>query len=85
MLSKTLTKNNFIENNEGIWVATVLATTHGLGAGVTICKMQKLGDDGEYHNAMSAFSVDTNGNIEIYVDEPAPYRITILKTDTRNI
>ena len=85
MLSKALKTNDFIENSEGVWVATVLATTHGLGAGVTICKMQKLGSDGDYHNAMPVFSVDTNGNIEIYVDEPGPYRITILDTRTRTI
>lgn len=86
MLSKTLTSNDFIEDTStGIWVATVLATTHQLGAGVTICKMQKRDSNGDYHNAMPTFTVESNGDIKIYSEDPGVYRITILDTTTRDI
>lgn len=85
MLSKGLTRNDFIEDESGTWVATILATTHRLGVGVTLCKMQKLGSDGNYHNAIHTFTVEANGDIKIYVDEPGPYRVTILDTSTRDI
>lgn len=84
MLSKTLTSNDFIEEN-GIWVATVLATTHQMGVGVTLCKMLRKDSNGDYHNAVQSFTVEANGDIKIYVDEPGVYRITIIETSTRDI
>lgn len=85
MLSKTLGLNDFIEESPGIWVATVLATTHQLGVGVTLCKMLKKDANGDYHNAVPTFTVEANGDIKIYANEAGIYRITILKTDTRDI
>lgn len=84
MLSKTLTTNDFIEEN-GLWVATVLATTHQMGVGVTLCKMLKKDSNGDYHNAVQSFTVEANGDIKIYADEPGIYRITIIETSTRDI
>ena len=84
MLSRTLTSNDFIEEN-GIWVATVLATTHQMGVGVTLCKMLKRDSNGDYHNAVQSFTVESNGDIKIYADEPGVYRITIIETSTRDI
>lgn len=84
MLSRTLTSNDFIEEN-GVWVATVLATTHQMGVGVTLCKMLKRDSNGDYHNAVQSFTVESNGDIKIYADEPGVYRITIIETSTRDI
>jgi len=85
MLSKTLTSNNFIEESPGVWVATILATTHQMGAGVTLCKMLRRDSNGDYHNAVQSFTVESNGDIRIYADEPGIYRITIIETSTRDI
>lgn len=84
MLSRALTSNDFIEEN-GVWVATVLATTHQMGVGVTLCKMLKRDSNGDYHNAVQSFTVESNGDIKIYADEPGVYRITIIETSTRDI
>lgn len=86
MFSKTLTSNDFIlDNTTGIWVATILASTHQLGAGATVCKMQKRDDNGDFHNTVQTFTVLSNGDVKIYVDEIGIYRVSIVDTKTRDI
>lgn len=86
MFAKTLTSNDFIlDESTGLYIATVLATTHGLGVPVTVCKMLKRDDDGNWCNAMPTFKIETNGDVRIYASEPGIYRISILDTQTRTI
>lgn len=86
MYAKTLTNNDFIYSETlSIWVATVLATTHQLGTGVTVCKMLVRDDDGNWDNTVQTFRVDSNGDVNILVDEPGIYRISILDTKTRDV
>lgn len=86
MFAKTLTSNDFIYDDVlGMWVATVLESTHVLGSGVTVCKMLKRDENLNWQNTMQTFEIEANGDVKIFVDEPGIYRISILDTKTREV
>lgn len=86
MLAKTLTANDFIYDDvSGFWVATVLESTHLLGAGVTVCKMLKRDENLNWQNTIQTFEVMANGDVKIFAAEPGIYRIAILDTKTRDL
>lgn len=77
MFSKTLYPNNFIESDD-CYVGTILATTHGLGTVLHVDKMQINSGNNEYENVVESYKVLSNGDVEIYVNEPGTYRIGLV-------
>lgn len=69
----------YILGDDGVYVGTVLATTHGLGSSVYVAKAVHRDDDLSIDNVLIAYGVEVNGDVKIYVTEPTPIRITIIK------
>lgn len=70
---------DFILGDDGIYVATILATTHGLGTHVYVPKAVHRSDDLTLENVMFSYKVEINGDVRIYTDEPTLIRITIVQ------
>lgn len=67
----------FILGDDGIYVGTILATTHGLGTSVYLSKAVHRNDDLTLENVILPYKVEINGDIKIYVDEPTLIRYTV--------
>lgn len=78
MYIKTLTANDFILSSDGIYVATILATTHELGNVFHVDKFQKRNDNYEFENVIESYKILSNGDIEIYSEEPGIYRMILV-------
>lgn len=77
MYTKTFTVNDFILNDEGVYVATILATTHGLGTVVHLGKALRHIGNNVFDNVLPSYRTLVNGDFEFYVSEPGAYRIRI--------
>lgn len=69
----------FILSDDGIYVGTILATTHGLGKSVYVSKMVHRNDDITLENTILPYKVEINGDVRIYVSEPTLIRYTIVQ------
>lgn len=56
-----LTNNSFILGDDGIYKATILATTHGLGSAVTVRTAEHRNENCEYENVLLSYMVDVYG------------------------
>lgn len=74
----SVSPNNFILGDDGIYVATILASTHGLGKSVYITKSVHRNDDLSTENVLFSYKVEANGDVRIYADEPTLIRFTIV-------
>lgn len=74
----SVSPNNFILGDDGVYVATILASTHGLGSSVYITKSVHRNDDLSTENVLFSYKVEANGDIRIYSDEPTLIRFTIV-------
>lgn len=83
MESKTyltsVSAGDFILNDDGIYVATILATKHGLGKHVYIPKAVHRNEDLTLENVYFTYKVEINGDVKIFTDEPTLIRITIMQ------
>lgn len=76
--SKTFTTNDFILS-EGIYVATILASTHQLGSVFHLEKALRLDADGTWDNILVSYEITSEGDFKLYTEEPMIVR-TILAT-----
>lgn len=69
---------NYIRRDDGIYVATILGTTHGLGTAVHVTKSVHRNTDLTLENVLFSYKVETNGDVKIFTDEPTLIRVTIV-------
>lgn len=74
---KTFTVNNFILQPDGRYMATILASTHGLGINYHVCKMLVRDVDKNWRNQLAVFRILGNGDFEYYVDEPCICKVIL--------
>lgn len=73
---KTFTANDFTQQADGRYMATLPATTHGLGTAYHITKhIKRDPSDMTWHNIVPVFRVLTNGDFEFYVNETGVYKV----------
>lgn len=75
---KTFTANDFSLQEDGRYMATVPAATHNLGTTFHNAKNLKRAEDMSYHNFVPVFRISTNGDFELYVDEPGVYKVYLV-------
>lgn len=75
--SASLLASDFILGDDGIYVGTVPASTHGLGQSVHVQKALQRNSDITFDNIILSYRVEPNGDIKIHMDEPAILRIVI--------
>lgn len=75
--SLSLLTSDFILGDDGIYVGTILASTHGLGQSVYVQKALQRNSDVTFDNIILSYRVELNGDVKIYMDEPAVLRIVI--------
>lgn len=68
----------FILGDDGLYVGTILATTHQLGNAVYISKMVHRNDDLTMENVILPYRVEVNGDVKIFVTEPTLIRYTLV-------
>lgn len=72
-----ISANSYILGDDGRYVGTVLAETHGLGANVFVDKALHRNDDLTFENVLLSYLVDIDGNVKVYASEPVSLRLTI--------
>lgn len=75
----SIAPSGFILGDDGVYVGTVLATTHGLGTSVYITKMLHRNNDLTLENVILPYKVEANGDIKIYASEPTLIRYTVMQ------
>ncbi len=72
---KTFTANNFIQQEDGRYMATILGTTHGLGIAFGVTRVQKRRTDMTWENVIPCYEVTQDGDFKLYVEETGIYRV----------
>lgn len=72
-----ISPNDFILGDDGLYVGTVLATTHKLGTSVYLEKAVRRNDDVTQENIIVPYKVELNGDVKFYVTEPMTIRYTL--------
>lgn len=72
---KTFFETDFTLQDDGRYMATLPAATHGLSTNYHVVKNIRRADDLTWHNVVPVFRMLTNGDFELYVDEPGIYKV----------
>ena len=75
----SVSPSQFVLGDDGLYVGTILATTHGLGTAVCVSKTEHRNDDLTTENVILPYKVETNGDVKVFVSEPTLIRVTIVK------
>lgn len=75
---KTFTSNNFIQQSDGKYKATITADTHGLGANYRVTKKLRYRGDSNWENMVASYKILANGDFEYYVDEPCTCKVYLV-------
>lgn len=75
----SLASGDFILGDDGIYVATILATQHELGTSIYITKAQHRNSDLTLDNIILSYQIETNGDIKVFASEPTSMRLTVVK------
>lgn len=75
---KSFTANNFILQEDGRYMATILAATHGLGTNYHVTKMIRRDDDLNWQNMLATYRILSNGDFEYYVSEPCVCKVYLV-------
>ena len=75
---KSFTVNNFILQDDGRYMATIPAATHGLGTNYHVDKMLRRDDDLNWQNMLAVYRILSNGDFEYYVDEPCVCKVYLV-------
>lgn len=75
---KTFVPNNFIEQSDGRFKATIFATTHNLGTDFQVEKMLRLKDNGDWENMIASYKILANGDFEYFVDEQCVCKVYLV-------
>ncbi len=75
---RSFTTNNFLPQSDGRFMASLPATTHGLGVNYHVAKMIRRDADNNWQNMIGTYRILTNGDFEFYVDEPCVCKIYLV-------
>lgn len=75
---KTFTTNNFLEQADGQFMATIYAATHGLGTDYQVEKMLRRTDDLDWENQVATYKILANGDFQYYVAEPCVCKVYLV-------
>lgn len=72
---KTIYASDFIDNGDGTHTATILASTHGMGASYNCVRLLKHKSGSNFFNTVASYQIAANGDFSFVVNEPATYRV----------
>jgi hypothetical protein len=72
---KSFTTNSFLPQSDGRYMATIAASSHGLGVNYHVEKAIRRDTDLTWKNMIASYRILTNGDFEFYVDEPCICKI----------
>lgn len=76
---KAFAASNFTQLDDGRFVATLLASTHGLGTVFSVTRVIRRRDaDLVWENVIPNYEILPNGDFNLYTDEPGTYRIYLM-------
>jgi hypothetical protein len=79
---KTLYASDFIDNGDGTHTATILASTHGMGAGYNCTRCLKHKSSSNFFNVVASYQIAANGDFTLTVNEPATFRVGLEEVAT---
>lgn len=68
----------FILGDDGMYVGTVLGTTHGLGTSFCVTKMHHRNNDMTFENLVLPYKIESNGDLKVFVTEPTLVRLVLV-------
>ena len=75
---KTFTSSSFTLQEDGRYMATIPATTHGLGTDYRVTKTLRRNTDLEWENQLAVYKIRANGDFEYYSDEPCVCKVYLV-------
>lgn len=78
-VNKTFLVENFVQNEDGLYEASILGTLHNYGTQFHMARALLRDSEGNWQNTITACEIFANGDFKIYVDEPGIYRVTIVQ------
>lgn len=78
-VNKTFMIDDFIENSNGLYEATISATDHKFGTHFHMARALLKDVDNNWQNTITPYEILENGDFKIFVEEPAIYRVTIVQ------
>lgn len=75
---KSFMVTNFDLQSDGRYMATIPATTHGLGTEYHVTKMIRRDSDMNWQNMLAVYRILNNGDFEYYVDEPCVCKVYLV-------
>lgn len=77
---KTFYENDFIDNGDGTFSATILASTHGMGLDYNCVRILKHKSGSDFYNVVASYKIAANGDFTLTVNEKATYRVGLEQT-----
>lgn len=77
---KTINANEFIDNGDGTFSATILASTHGMALDYNCVRILKHKSGSEFSNVVASYKIAANGDFTLTVNETATYRVGLEQT-----
>lgn len=75
---KSFMVSSFTLQSDGRYMASIPATTHGLGTDYHVTKTLRRDADMNWQNMIPTYRILTNGDLEYYVDEPCVCKIYLV-------
>lgn len=75
---KSFTVNSFTRQDDGRYMATITAETHGLGTNYHVTKTLRRDADMNWQNMIPVYRILSNGDFEYYVDEPCVCKVYLV-------
>lgn len=72
---KSFTVSDFVLQDDGQYMASIPAATHGLGATYRVGKMHRRNDNRDWENQLATYKILADGTFEYYVSEPCVCRV----------
>lgn len=72
---KTFYAKDFIDNGDGTHTATILESTHNMGATYNCVRIMKHKSGSNFFNTIASYQIAANGDFSFRVNEPATYRV----------
>lgn len=72
---KTFYASDFIDNGDGTHTATILESTHGMGATYNCVRLMRHKSGSNFFNTVASYQIAANGDFSFTVNEPATYRV----------
>ena len=73
---KTLSTNSFLPQPDGLYKATIYATSHCLGTNYHVEKaLRRIDDEVNWESMIAVYRILENGDFEFFVDDPCVCKI----------